>query len=252
MIGLATVKADTLPVGPAVEMGWRLAHEAWGGGYATEGRQGGPGLGLRQSGRPRDHRIHRPPRDLASQAVMRRIGMTRTRPGFRPSEVGGGPSPAAGMRGLWSTPMRLETPSGWSPAPRVARRRPRSAGGDERRSGDPSMAGRGAFTRDGVQRLYGPRLRRLRRGWGWGGSPSSGKPDGVFLGAACGLMPSYPNVPLPPYIDMGWRHATAPRWGHGYATEASHGGDGRRVRGAWTYPRSPPSPRARSICAPRR
>jgi RimJ/RimL family protein N-acetyltransferase len=43
--------------------------------------------------------------------------------------------------------------------------------------------------------------------------------DGAFLGA-CGLMPSHPAVPLPPFIDLGWRLARA-AWGHGYATEAA-------------------------------
>jgi RimJ/RimL family protein N-acetyltransferase len=45
------------------------------------------------------------------------------------------------------------------------------------------------------------------------------KSDGALLGA-CGLMPSYPSVPLPPYIDMGWRLSRS-AWGHGYATEAA-------------------------------
>jgi RimJ/RimL family protein N-acetyltransferase len=45
------------------------------------------------------------------------------------------------------------------------------------------------------------------------------KADGAFLGA-CGLMPSYPNVPLPPYVDMGWRLGRW-AWGGGYATEAA-------------------------------
>jgi RimJ/RimL family protein N-acetyltransferase len=35
-IGLASV-GDDLPFAPAVEIGWRLAHDQWGHGYATEG-----------------------------------------------------------------------------------------------------------------------------------------------------------------------------------------------------------------------
>ena len=43
--------------------------------------------------------------------------------------------------------------------------------------------------------------------------------DGVFLGA-CGLMPSFEGLPVPPFIDMGWR-LSRQAWGRGYATEAA-------------------------------
>lgn len=74
MIGLGVVKPEALPVGPAVEMGWRLAQHAWGGGYATEGAEAALAWGFANldvaeiiafTGRT----------NLRSQAVMRRLGM---------------------------------------------------------------------------------------------------------------------------------------------------------------------------------
>ncbi|MBS0489875.1 MAG: GNAT family N-acetyltransferase [Proteobacteria bacterium] len=43
--------------------------------------------------------------------------------------------------------------------------------------------------------------------------------DGAFIGA-CGLMPSFEELPVPPFIDMGWR-LSREAWGHGYASEAA-------------------------------
>lgn len=43
--------------------------------------------------------------------------------------------------------------------------------------------------------------------------------DGAFIGA-CGLMPSFEELPIPPFIDMGWR-LSRQAWGRGYATEAA-------------------------------
>lgn len=75
MIGLSTVKAEALPVGPAVEMGWRLAHEAWGGGYATEGAKAALAWGLANLDVP-EIIAFTATSNLASQSVMTRIGMT--------------------------------------------------------------------------------------------------------------------------------------------------------------------------------
>lgn len=75
MIGLSTVKAGSLPVGPAVEMGWRLAPEAWSGGYATEGARAALDWGLAHIDTP-EIIAFTAASNLKSQAVMTRIGMT--------------------------------------------------------------------------------------------------------------------------------------------------------------------------------
>jgi len=75
MIGLSTVKADALPVGPAVEMGWRLAPEAWGEGLATEGAQAALDWGLANID-AREIIAFTAATNLKSQSVMTRIGMT--------------------------------------------------------------------------------------------------------------------------------------------------------------------------------
>lgn len=74
MIGLSTVKADALPMGPAVEMGWRLAHDTWGGGYASEGAKAALAWGFANLDVP-EIIAFTADSNLASQAVMRRIGM---------------------------------------------------------------------------------------------------------------------------------------------------------------------------------
>ena len=74
-IGLSTVKAGALPVGPAIEIGWRLAHDAWGGGFATEGAQAALAWGFAHIDTA-EIIAFTGAANLASQAVMRRIGMT--------------------------------------------------------------------------------------------------------------------------------------------------------------------------------
>jgi RimJ/RimL family protein N-acetyltransferase len=43
--------------------------------------------------------------------------------------------------------------------------------------------------------------------------------DGAFVGA-CGLMPGREDLPIAPYVDIGWR-LTPTAWGQGYASEAA-------------------------------
>lgn len=74
-VGLSPVGSE-LPFGPAVEVGWRLAHRFWGRGYATEAASAAVSFGFAE-------------RDLAeivsftaqvnrrSRAVMERLGMHR-------------------------------------------------------------------------------------------------------------------------------------------------------------------------------
>jgi RimJ/RimL family protein N-acetyltransferase len=74
LIGLVVVKPDALPLGPAVEMGWRLAPETWGTGLATEGAAAARDWGF--ANLDIDELIAFTARsNLASQAVMRKIGM---------------------------------------------------------------------------------------------------------------------------------------------------------------------------------
>ncbi len=57
-----------------VEVAWRLAHEHWGQGYATEAATGWLDHGFGTLGLPRVISITDPP-NLRSLAVMRRLGM---------------------------------------------------------------------------------------------------------------------------------------------------------------------------------
>jgi RimJ/RimL family protein N-acetyltransferase len=58
-----------------VELGWRLARPAWGHGYATEAGLAALRYGLRTMGLPEVVAVTMA-RNVRSQAVMRRIGMT--------------------------------------------------------------------------------------------------------------------------------------------------------------------------------
>jgi len=66
---------------PCVEIGWRLAKEHWGKGYATEAAKGALRTGFDRIGLPEivsfTSRVNRP-----SRAVMERIGMVDTAEDF--------------------------------------------------------------------------------------------------------------------------------------------------------------------------
>lgn len=73
--GMMTLKPEN-PLQPGVEIGWRLAREAWGAGYASEAAlaaiaHGFDRLALKQI------LSFTATENLRSQAVMQRIGMTR-------------------------------------------------------------------------------------------------------------------------------------------------------------------------------
>lgn len=76
VIGLAglMMMGEDLPPGPAIEVGWRLAPSAWGGGYATEAARAALAWGFAHRDAPEIIAITAET-NLRSQAVMRRIGM---------------------------------------------------------------------------------------------------------------------------------------------------------------------------------
>lgn len=64
------------PFTPAVEVGWRLAKSAWGHGYATEAARQALEFGFTEAGLEEIVSITAVT-NVRSQAVMRRLGMTR-------------------------------------------------------------------------------------------------------------------------------------------------------------------------------
>ena len=83
---------------PGLEIAWRLARPAWGHGYATEAALAAAEYGFDAMGLPEIVAVTME-KNLRSQAVMRRIGMTtRSRRGLRRSGRGRGPAtPARGV-----------------------------------------------------------------------------------------------------------------------------------------------------------
>ncbi|MGI5270605.1 GNAT family N-acetyltransferase [Nonomuraea sp. CA-218870] len=77
-IGFAGLALQTFeaPFTPAVEVGWRLAREAWGHGYATEAGRRALAYGFGEAGLEEIVSMTAV-LNVRSQAVMRRLGMTR-------------------------------------------------------------------------------------------------------------------------------------------------------------------------------
>ena len=79
---------------PAVEVGWRLAAEWWGRGYATEAAREALRFGFDEAGLAEIVSFTAPPTSR-SRAVMRRIGMTHDpAERLRPPGASARPSPA--------------------------------------------------------------------------------------------------------------------------------------------------------------
>ena len=75
-IGLNAVEQSTLPVhfAPAIEVGWRLAFDYWGKGYATEGAKAALKYGF-QALRLKEVVSFTAAQNKRSRRVMERIGM---------------------------------------------------------------------------------------------------------------------------------------------------------------------------------
>jgi RimJ/RimL family protein N-acetyltransferase len=75
-VGLS-VPSFTAPFTPCVEVGWRLAHEFWGRGYATEGARAALTFGFGQL-KLAEIVSFTAPANLRSRRVMERLGMRRS------------------------------------------------------------------------------------------------------------------------------------------------------------------------------
>lgn len=79
-VGL-NVPEHELPFNPCVEIGWRLAHQHWGNGYATEAARTALDFGFRQLGLA-EIVAFTVAGNLRSQRVMQRLGMLRDEASF--------------------------------------------------------------------------------------------------------------------------------------------------------------------------
>jgi RimJ/RimL family protein N-acetyltransferase len=70
------IPAVPLPIGPCVEIGWRLAHAHWGRGYASEAARAALGYGFGVLGLA-EIVSFTALQNVRSQAVMQRIGMVQ-------------------------------------------------------------------------------------------------------------------------------------------------------------------------------
>jgi len=77
LIGLNEMAAD-IPVTPKREVGWRLAFDAWGHGYATEGAQASLRFAFEELGWDEVIAVTAAMNER-SQRVMQRLGMIRDR-----------------------------------------------------------------------------------------------------------------------------------------------------------------------------
>ena len=76
-VGFAGLWPATQVLGfQAVEIGWRLAHEHWGHGYATEAAREALRVGFHELGLP-EITSFTVPQNIRSRAVMERIGLVR-------------------------------------------------------------------------------------------------------------------------------------------------------------------------------
>ena len=64
------------PLGPHIEIGWRLVRHAWGNGFATEAARAALADAFRQHG-PIEVLAYVAPDNIRSQAVMSRVGLCR-------------------------------------------------------------------------------------------------------------------------------------------------------------------------------
>jgi RimJ/RimL family protein N-acetyltransferase len=74
-LGLSPVERE-MPFAPAVEIGWRLTHERWGHGYATEGARAVTRFAFKEL-RLAEIVAFTATGNLRSRRVMERLGMTR-------------------------------------------------------------------------------------------------------------------------------------------------------------------------------
>ncbi len=74
-VGLSPADFEA-PFTPATEVGWRLAHEAWGNGYATEAARAALSFGFDEAGMD-EVDSWTAVGNVRSQAVMERLGMRR-------------------------------------------------------------------------------------------------------------------------------------------------------------------------------
>lgn len=226
-IGLSQVK-DTLPCHPAVEVGWRLAAEHWGKGYATEGARAALGIAFGKLGLE-EVVSFTAVGNVRSRAVMRRLGMAPDAQTF------GHPSVPEGHRLREHVLYRI-TRKDWLPLLETDRLRLRrftpedgafvhallSDEGWLRFIGDRGVRdaqGASAYLEKGPIAMY--------RRHGFGSWLVARKDDGVPVGM-CGLI----KRDTLPDVDLGFAFLPAFR-GTGYAQEAAQAtlDYGRRVYG---------------------